>query len=87
MKSRLSQVKTALSGHFAAMGRRPDTAQASAAFRRKLIAEVISALTLGAMCHAYGVDLSLAELLLVNTAASAFAGLMPEGLRLGASAS
>jgi uncharacterized membrane protein YbhN (UPF0104 family) len=33
--------------------------------------------SLGAACLAYGVDLSFAQLLLVNTAASAFAGLIP----------
>ena len=46
-------------------------------FGGNLAAELLFALTLGAVCRAYGVDLSLAELLLVNTAASAFAGLMP----------
>jgi glycosyltransferase 2 family protein len=46
-------------------------------FGGNLASELLFALTLGAVCHAYGVDLTLAELLLVNTAASAFAGLMP----------
>jgi uncharacterized membrane protein YbhN (UPF0104 family) len=46
-------------------------------FGGNIAAEVLFALTLGAVCRAYGVDLSLAALLLVNTAASAFAGLMP----------
>jgi uncharacterized membrane protein YbhN (UPF0104 family)/tRNA A-37 threonylcarbamoyl transferase component Bud32 len=39
--------------------------------------ECLYALTLGAACLAYGVELSFGELLLVNTAASAFAGLIP----------
>ena len=39
--------------------------------------EILYALTLGAACRAYGIDLSLAELLLINAAASAFAGLIP----------
>jgi uncharacterized membrane protein YbhN (UPF0104 family) len=46
-------------------------------FGGNLAAELLFALALGAVCRAYGLDLSLAELLLVNTAASAFAGLMP----------
>jgi uncharacterized protein (TIRG00374 family) len=36
------------------------------------------------VCHAYGVDLTLVELLFVNTAASAFAGLMPVPGGIGA---
>jgi uncharacterized membrane protein YbhN (UPF0104 family)/tRNA A-37 threonylcarbamoyl transferase component Bud32 len=39
--------------------------------------ECLYALTLGAACLAYGVHLSFAELLLVNTGASVFAGLIP----------
>jgi len=46
-------------------------------FGGNLAAELLFALTLGAVCRAYGVDLSLAELLFVNTAASTFASLMP----------
>jgi uncharacterized membrane protein YbhN (UPF0104 family)/tRNA A-37 threonylcarbamoyl transferase component Bud32 len=46
-------------------------------FGGNLAAELLFALTLGAVCRAYGVDVTLVELLLVNTAASAFAGLMP----------
>jgi glycosyltransferase 2 family protein len=46
-------------------------------FGGNLASELLFALTLGAVCRAYGVDLTLAELLLVNAAASAFAGLMP----------
>ena len=45
---------------------------------------MLFALTLGAVCHAYGVELGLAELVLVNTAASAFAGLMPVPGGIGA---
>jgi uncharacterized membrane protein YbhN (UPF0104 family)/tRNA A-37 threonylcarbamoyl transferase component Bud32 len=39
--------------------------------------EVCYALTLGAACLAYGVNLTFAQLLLVNTAASAFSSLIP----------
>ena len=53
-------------------------------FGGNVAAEVLFALTLGAVCHAYGVELNLAELLLVNTAASAFAGLMPVPGGIGA---
>jgi glycosyltransferase 2 family protein len=46
-------------------------------FGGNLLSELFYALTLGAACQAFGVDLTLAQLLLVNTAASAFAGLIP----------
>jgi uncharacterized membrane protein YbhN (UPF0104 family)/tRNA A-37 threonylcarbamoyl transferase component Bud32 len=46
-------------------------------FGGNLATEVLFALTLGAVCHAYGVDLTLLELLVVNMAASALAGLIP----------
>jgi glycosyltransferase 2 family protein len=46
-------------------------------FGGNLLSELFYALTLGAACLAYGVDLTLAQLLLVNTAASAFSGLIP----------
>jgi glycosyltransferase 2 family protein len=39
--------------------------------------ELTFALSLGAVCHAYGVGLSLAELLVVNVGASLLAGLIP----------
>ena len=35
------------------------------------------ALSLGAVCHAYGVGLSIAELLVVNVGASLLAGFIP----------
>jgi uncharacterized protein (TIRG00374 family) len=38
---------------------------------------VLFALTLGAACHAYGVDLNLAELLAVNMGATVFAAVVP----------
>jgi uncharacterized membrane protein YbhN (UPF0104 family) len=53
-------------------------------FGGNVAAAVLFALTLGAVCRAYGVDLSFAELLLINTAASAFAGLMPVPGGIGA---
>jgi uncharacterized membrane protein YbhN (UPF0104 family) len=46
-------------------------------FGGQLAAELLFALTLGAVCRGYGVELNLAELLLVNAAASAFAGAVP----------
>jgi uncharacterized protein (TIRG00374 family) len=46
-------------------------------FGGNVLSELLYALTLGAACLAYGVDLTLAQLLLVNTAASAFSGLIP----------
>jgi uncharacterized membrane protein YbhN (UPF0104 family) len=46
-------------------------------FGGNILSELFYALTLGAVCQAFGVDLTLAQLLLVNTSASAFAGLIP----------
>jgi glycosyltransferase 2 family protein len=46
-------------------------------FGGQLGVEVLYALTLGAACLAYGVHLSFAQLVLVNTAASAFSSLIP----------
>ncbi len=46
-------------------------------FGGNLGTEVLFALTLGAVCHAYGVDLMLLQLLVINVAASALAGLIP----------
>ena len=39
--------------------------------------EFLYALTLGAACQAYGVDLNFAQLLLVNEAAAVLSGLIP----------
>jgi uncharacterized membrane protein YbhN (UPF0104 family)/tRNA A-37 threonylcarbamoyl transferase component Bud32 len=46
-------------------------------FGGQLGVEVLYALTLGAACLAYGVNLTFAQLILVNTAASAFSSLIP----------
>jgi uncharacterized membrane protein YbhN (UPF0104 family) len=46
-------------------------------FGGQLGVEVLYALTLGAACLAYGVSLTFAQLVLVNTAASAFSSLIP----------
>lgn len=46
-------------------------------FGGNLATQVLFALTLGAVAHAYGIELNLAELLLVNTGATVFAGLVP----------
>ena len=39
--------------------------------------ELTFALALGAICHAYGVGLTLAQLVMINVGASALAGLIP----------
>jgi uncharacterized protein (TIRG00374 family) len=46
-------------------------------FGGNLATQVLFALTLGAACHAYGVHLTLAELLIVNMGASVFASIVP----------
>jgi uncharacterized membrane protein YbhN (UPF0104 family)/tRNA A-37 threonylcarbamoyl transferase component Bud32 len=46
-------------------------------FGGNLVGELGFALTLGATCHAYGVGLSLPQLLLANVGASVLAGLIP----------
>jgi hypothetical protein len=46
-------------------------------FGGNIVTELLFALVLGAACPAYGVDLSLAELVCVNTAAGFVSGLIP----------
>jgi uncharacterized membrane protein YbhN (UPF0104 family)/tRNA A-37 threonylcarbamoyl transferase component Bud32 len=46
-------------------------------FGGNAVGELMFALSLGAVCHAYGVGLSLAELLVLNVGASLLAGLIP----------
>jgi uncharacterized protein (TIRG00374 family) len=53
-------------------------------FGGSLLGEVFYALALGAVCLAYSVHLSLAELLFANTAASALSGLIPTPGGVGA---
>ncbi|HEU0286918.1 MAG TPA: lysylphosphatidylglycerol synthase transmembrane domain-containing protein [Nocardioidaceae bacterium] len=53
-------------------------------FGGNLAGELMFALTLGAVCLGFGVHLSLAELLVVNLAASALAGLIPAPGGVGA---
>jgi uncharacterized membrane protein YbhN (UPF0104 family) len=53
-------------------------------FGGNLLSELVFALVLGAACRAYGADLSLAELVFVNTAASILAGLIPVPGGIGA---
>ena len=53
-------------------------------FGGSIATECLYALTLGACCHAYGISLTFAQLLLVNTAASAFASLIPTPGGVGA---
>jgi uncharacterized membrane protein YbhN (UPF0104 family) len=70
----LPPIRNALSGIWAVARDRHKRLEL---FGGNLASELLYALTLGAVCRAYGVDVSLAELLLVNAAASAFAGLIP----------
>jgi len=53
-------------------------------FGGNLVSELLFALVLGAACRAYGVDLTLAELVFVNTAAGIVAGLIPVPGGIGA---
>jgi glycosyltransferase 2 family protein len=53
-------------------------------FGGNLVGEIIFALTLGATCQAFGVGLSLPELLLVNIGASLLAGVIPTPGGVGA---
>jgi glycosyltransferase 2 family protein len=53
-------------------------------FGGNLLAELLFALVLGAACRAYGADLSLAELVFVNTAAGVLSGLIPVPGGIGA---
>lgn len=46
-------------------------------FAGNIATQVLFALTLGAACHAYGLDLNLAELMAVNMGASVFAAVVP----------
>jgi glycosyltransferase 2 family protein len=53
-------------------------------FGGNLLSELLFAFVLGAACRAYGVDLSLAELVFVNTGAGIVAGLIPVPGGIGA---
>jgi uncharacterized membrane protein YbhN (UPF0104 family)/tRNA A-37 threonylcarbamoyl transferase component Bud32 len=53
-------------------------------FGGNLLSELLFALVLGAACQAYGVELSLAELVFVNTSAGVLAGLIPVPGGIGA---
>ena len=53
-------------------------------FGGNVLSETLYALTLGAACLAYGVDLTLAQLILVNTGASIISGLVPVPGGIGA---
>jgi uncharacterized membrane protein YbhN (UPF0104 family) len=53
-------------------------------FGGNVASELLYALALGAACQAYGVHLSLAELLFVNTAASVLSSLIPSPGGIGA---
>ncbi len=69
-----------------------DSLRSAARIRRKrlelfggnLLSELLFALVLGAACRAYGADLSLAELVFVNTAAGILSGLIPVPGGIGA---
>ena len=53
-------------------------------FGGNLLASLLSALVLGAACRAYGVDVSLAQLIFINTAAGVISGLIPVPGGIGA---
>ena len=53
-------------------------------FGGNVVSELLYALALGATCHAYGVHLSLAQLILVNTGASVLSGFIPVPGGIGA---
>ena len=53
-------------------------------FGGNILSETLYALTLGAACLAYGVDLTLAQLILVNAGASIISGLVPVPGGIGA---
>ena len=53
-------------------------------FGGRVVAELIYALSLGATCLAYGIDLNLAQLIFVNTGASLVSGLIPAPGGIGA---
>jgi glycosyltransferase 2 family protein len=53
-------------------------------FGGNVVSELLYALALGATCLAYGVDLNLAQLIFVNTAAAVLSGLIPSPGGIGA---
>jgi len=53
-------------------------------FGGRVAAELIYALSLGATCLAYGIDLNLAQLIFINTGASLVSGLIPTPGGIGA---
>jgi uncharacterized protein (TIRG00374 family) len=53
-------------------------------FGGTILTEVVFALALGAVCNAFGVELALSQLLLVNMGASVLAGLLPVPGGIGA---
>jgi uncharacterized membrane protein YbhN (UPF0104 family) len=73
-KKILPPIRNAMSSLWAVVSDRHKRLQL---FGGNLAAETIYALSLGATCLAYGVHLSLAALILANTSASAFSGLIP----------
>jgi hypothetical protein len=53
-------------------------------FGGNVVSELLYALALGAACHVYGLDLSLAELVFVNTAASVLSSVISSPGGIGA---
>jgi uncharacterized membrane protein YbhN (UPF0104 family) len=53
-------------------------------FGGNVLSELLYAIALGATCHAYGVDLDLAQLILVNTGASVLSSFIPVPGGIGA---
>ena len=75
------QLKSALAGLWAVARVRRKRLEL---FGGNVLSETLYALTLGAACHAYGVDLTLTQLILVNTGASIISGLVPVPGGIGA---
>ena len=53
-------------------------------FGGRALSELLYALSLGATCLAYGIDLNLAQLIFINTGASLLSGLIPAPGGIGA---
>ena len=69
---------------FQPLGRCAEPTQRMAVFGGAIASELLYALALGATCLAYGVDLTLPQLVFVNTSASVLSGLIPVPGGIGA---
>ena len=77
----LSRIKSALAGIWEVMS---DRRKRWELFGGNMLSELLYSLALGATCLAYGVHLGLAELVLINTAASVLSSLVPVPGGIGA---